>query len=274
MKKTLLITSLVFWAGLMVTACDDMLEDEREIYDKYHEMVSMVGDATSGGWDTGAATPLLKVNAATFTWTGTLKRGDIKFAYDNPQYDTGKWYLAEKEDQPIVNSKVYSMFYSPAGSSGQDYKWKIDKPGVYTINVYLDTKTVQFSTGYLFDHIWVIGSATGTGLALQNDYMVELNKSTLEDEYGIYKRDIPLKAGTLKFICGEEKGLLSFGYSPQFLATEADMVPAGDWQDIIYHAGGFSLASAEDCSFKITAEGVYAIKLNPYNRKISIVQKP
>lgn len=101
-----------------------------------YPMVYLVGAATAGGWTVADATPMKAVadNPYLFTWTGTLKSGELKFSLDKQTDFGGAWFLAY-EDGLAPNGEEQQMAFSPKGDGGNDRKWNITNAGKYTIEL-------------------------------------------------------------------------------------------------------------------------------------------
>lgn len=105
--------------------------------------IYLVGDATPNGWDIAAATPM--VNGDTphrFTWSGTLKAGELKFSCDKQADWNGAWFLASQNGR-IPSGQTEQMIFSKSGSN-PDNKWKVTTPGTYSITLdqLLETVTI------------------------------------------------------------------------------------------------------------------------------------
>ncbi len=100
-----------------------------------YSAVYMVGDATSIGWDVANAIPM-QVNSGNpneFTWTGTLKPGELKFSMDKQSDWNGAWFTASQANM-APSGTPQQMIYSERGS-GLDYKWRIAENGTYSITL-------------------------------------------------------------------------------------------------------------------------------------------
>ncbi len=68
-----------------------------------------------------------------FTWTGTLKEGEMKFTCDKQSDWNGAWFLASQNGMEPTGDQE-QMIFSPSGSN-PDNKWKITTAGTYTIEL-------------------------------------------------------------------------------------------------------------------------------------------
>lgn len=91
----------------------------------------MIGDATPGGWsiDSDKATLMSRQADNVFTWSGTLKAGEMKFPVVTGHF---KWSFGAQSDGS--NDLVYNP------DAGTDYKIKVSTEGHYTVTVDLNTK--------------------------------------------------------------------------------------------------------------------------------------
>lgn len=111
----------------------------------YHRVVSMVGDATPGGWDLGQKTVLTRTEIIKFEWNGELKVGELKFCCgENPGYGVGDWFMPEV-DQTEFTDVDETQIQLINAETGIDKKWKVTEDGVYNIslNQYTGTLTIK-----------------------------------------------------------------------------------------------------------------------------------
>ena len=113
-----------------------------------YEGLYLVGEATPNGWDLGNATPMTKSTDSPyiFTWSGTLKTGEMKISCDKQSDWNGDWFMADK-DGKAPTGEVETVFFSsksdaelssmyPDADFGSlDYKWKIQEAGSYRITI-------------------------------------------------------------------------------------------------------------------------------------------
>jgi hypothetical protein len=108
----------------------------------YYTNLSLVGDATPGGWSLDLASDMQvdELNPALFTWTGDLVSGDFKIATVKT-FDNGwDWLmpLTQGQDFGLTNYQV------TLSGSGTDNKWTIgaEDAGKYDIKVDLESETI------------------------------------------------------------------------------------------------------------------------------------
>lgn len=107
------------------------------IYDK----VYLIGDATSAGWTIANALPMTQgTDSKTFTWTGPLTAGEIKFP--TALSFSSDTFAAATASQSVSDKKAQ---ISPGGSP--DVKWKLStaEAGTYKITLNTQDITVTFS---------------------------------------------------------------------------------------------------------------------------------
>lgn len=100
--------------------------DSQEPYDA----LWMIGDASPGGWsvDSDKATPMTKTGENIFSWSGTLKAGELKFPVAVNHF---KWSFGAK------SAGSTDLVYNP--DSGTDHKINVAAAGDYTVTVNLNT---------------------------------------------------------------------------------------------------------------------------------------
>lgn len=105
-------------------------------------MIYLVGDASAKGWDVGNATPMnATASPYKFTWTGTLKPGELKFTCDKQTDWNGSWFLAGMNGA-APTGEVEQMIFSAKGSV-PDNKWKIPEEGKYLVELDQLNETVK-----------------------------------------------------------------------------------------------------------------------------------
>ena len=96
------------------------------------DYISIVGDATYLGWNP-AGIPFEQnlLNPNIFSWSGNLTRGSFKFHTCSGNWNEGLWIHPEKNNQSLVEN-TYTI---AKDGEGFDYKWFIDKEGIYEISI-------------------------------------------------------------------------------------------------------------------------------------------
>ncbi|WP_286856369.1 SusF/SusE family outer membrane protein [Proteiniphilum sp. UBA5431] len=108
------------------------------------EMIYLVGDASPNGWDIGNATPMTATaDPYKFTWSGSLKGGELKFTCDKQSDWNGAWFIASEADKSPTGQTEQMLFNYPG--AGVDYKWRISESGTYKIELdqLKETITIQ-----------------------------------------------------------------------------------------------------------------------------------
>lgn len=108
------------------------------------EMIYLVGDASPNGWDIGNATPMTATtDPYKFTWSGSLKGGELKFTCDKQSDWNGAWFIASEADKSPAGQTEQMLFNYPG--AGVDYKWRISESGTYKIELdqLKETITIQ-----------------------------------------------------------------------------------------------------------------------------------
>jgi len=110
--------------------------------------LSIVGDATSIGWDTkGLAMQQSSDNPSVFTWAGKLSasngtsEGRFKFHSGTNSWCDDTWLYATEADQSLASTSLTMA----SGCSVPDNKWKVqpNETGNYIIIVDVETKTIK-----------------------------------------------------------------------------------------------------------------------------------
>ncbi|MDR1718648.1 MAG: SusF/SusE family outer membrane protein [Dysgonamonadaceae bacterium] len=110
----------------------------------------VIGDASPIGWSLNDREQTRMTKGAddfTYTWTGTLKTGEIKFkCADDSSWDNDEnhpWYMAPEENLPVVPNT--DMVLTPSFRAAGDRKWIVQEAGTYTITINQLTETIKFA---------------------------------------------------------------------------------------------------------------------------------
>lgn len=118
-------------------------EDVKMTMFPYDSYLSMIGSATEGVWSLDAKTPLEKNSATTFTWSGELKAGELKFVYGaNPEYGKGRWFMPLEKDTELTTMTDAKIMLVDAEKDDTDYKWQVKEAGRYSISLNQLNKTL------------------------------------------------------------------------------------------------------------------------------------
>lgn len=99
----------------------------------------MIGDATDASWSLDNAVAMNPGgDVYTFTWTGNLKTGALKFTCDKKSDWNGAWFMASESDKeflPVTDDVITFVDKSIVGNGGIDRKWSVKTGGNYTITI-------------------------------------------------------------------------------------------------------------------------------------------
>jgi len=264
-------TVFVCGIALLLWACDDMLDVERPLYEKYKNRASLMGSAVPGNnWEPDNAALMDTVRSGLYRWTGTLQAGEMKVAWQKPDFNKGEWYMA---DQPgkLVETNLRSMHtalcpavYVAIGEASNN--WAIAQAGDYRVTLDTAAKTVEFMR--VFNAVYLVGDATPGGWEIGSATAM----SRLDDGTFTWRGNLNTDGSDdqVKFIC-KVKGddALDWTTSPQFVATVADNHFSGAEQDLVPYNPGESVA---DNKFTVSAAGDWTITCDPYRLKVKAVK--
>lgn len=150
----------------------------------------MMGEATSGGWALENATAMNQGSNGVYTWSGSLKAGDLKFV--TTKSDFLPCYVATEENQPVQMDTPMNLVYRAVETENiPDFKFMFES-GNYTITVVTgDNPTMTVSAGP--NTLYMIGGATQGGWDL-----AKATAMTYAD--GKYTWTGELLSGDLKFL--------------------------------------------------------------------------
>ena len=113
--------------------------------------IYVIGSASPVGWsldDRHQATMTQDADDFTYTWTGTLTEGEIKFkCSDDSSWDsdeTHPWYMAPDFDVPVIADTDMILTSNLQGARGSDRKWIVQEAGNYKITIYQLTERIRF----------------------------------------------------------------------------------------------------------------------------------
>ncbi len=221
-----------------------------------YTQLSLIGDATAGGWSLNSMTPMTesKIDPFIFTFSGALITGEFKIAtaadFNAPFY------------RPTTNDPAISATGVQLNAGNPDNKWMISDAGTYTITLNLHNNTISIVeqpkiTTPPYSKLWLIGDATPGGWDLNN--MTPM-----------------IQDATNKFI---------FTYTGAFVAGEFKIATAADFGAAFYRpttnhpdlsATAVQVTAGDpDNKWQLTTAqaGNYKITLNTQSNTISIVKQ-
>lgn len=150
----------------------------------------MVGGATSGGWTLENATAMDQVQDGVYSWSGSLKAGDLKFVTTTSDYHP--CYVATENDQSVQIGTPMELVYREFETEDiPDFKFMFAS-GNYTITVTTgENPTMTVSAGP--NTLYMIGGATQGGWDL-----AKATAMTYADGKYIWTGE--LLSGDLKFL--------------------------------------------------------------------------
>lgn len=108
-----------------------------------YKQIWICGSATPRGWDTPFGEQMTydsKAKDGSFTWTGELIAGEIKFPLNPDSYE-GAFFIAPAVDTP-VSEQPSAVKYTP--NDTPDQKWVVTDAGKYKITINVLDMTVKF----------------------------------------------------------------------------------------------------------------------------------
>jgi hypothetical protein len=115
--------------------------EEKFVMNKFtpYSGIWMLGDATEASWTIDNAVPMNPgIDVYTFTWTGNLSKGALKFTCDKKSDWNGAWFMAAESDKellPVTDEVITFVDKSISGNGSIDRKWSIQTIGNYTITI-------------------------------------------------------------------------------------------------------------------------------------------
>ncbi len=201
---------------------------------------NIVGSATPKGWDNiNAEAMTYNKETGRYTWTGSLKAGELKFLSRLGSWNHCIW--ATFPNEPVMSGHPQSIFI---GSNARDNKFIFSTAGNYTIELDTEAKTMIVRKEDGVQPIYLIGDATPAGW--NNTGAIEMT----QDESGTYTWSGDLKAGHFKFITQ--------------LGTWNSLVPARSSNEPVINGYRHQVSPQYrgDYRFAISKAGHYTVSLN------------
>lgn len=229
--------------------------------------LSIVGDATSAGWNTtGLPMQQSLDNPAIFTWTGLLSasngtsEGRFKFHSGVNGFCDDTWLYANSADQ-ILSAPSFIM---ANGCTVADHKWKVNagETGTYKITINLDAKTIRIQK-VILPTLSIVGDATSIGW----------NPVGLPMQQSVENINVFTWTGTLSASTGTTDGTFKFHSGSNGFCD--DMWLYGSTANQSLSATGFVMAagcSVADNKWKVNAAetGTYKITIDLNAKTIKI----
>lgn len=199
----------------------------------------LIGSACSAEWDADHALPMTK-SGDTFTWTGQLNPGELKFLSAQGSWDNA--YGSDEYDKCIWNGGDYTFAALNAG----DRKFQIKLRGTYTITI--NGGTISF---HWTDRIYPVGDGCTAGWNPSSGQYLEAVDCCS------YKGKVTfLGSGEFKLLCQQDWGN---HYGPSESATISEM---SDYA-IAEH-------TSDDYKYNIGLSGEYDVVLDVYAGKLYV----
>ena len=226
------------------------------------EQVVLVGDATEAGWTLEKGVFMHTVADGEYTWTGTLKAGEMKFISAD-EYWVPSYGPANNGDSLhwADTTQVYSIVTRPTFDDA-DNKFLVAS-GRYQLTLNLNTMQLSVSDGTnepdtkaYANYVYPVGSSCPWGWA--PDHAKPMPQTGVET--GIYHDTITLKAGELKFV-PQPNYDKSAHFGPDTANTPLDTAGV---HPVVFHTAG-------DYKWNNTLTGVYAVTLNSVDGTLTLV---
>ena len=226
------------------------------------EQVVLVGNATEAGWTLEKGVFMHTVADGEYTWTGTLKAGEMKFISAD-EYWVPSYGPANNGDSLhwADTTQVYSVAARPTLDDA-DNKFLVDS-GRYQLTLNLNTMQLSVSDGTnepdtkaYANYVYPVGSSCPWGWA--PDHAKPMPQTGVET--GIYHDTITLKAGELKFV-PQPNYDISAHFGPDTANTPLDTAGV---HPVVFHTAG-------DYKWNSTLTGVYAVTLNSVDGTLTLV---
>jgi hypothetical protein len=214
-------------------------------YDQPKNALFICGSANPLGSNPAHATEMDMGLDNSYTWTGFLQPGKLRFTLD--QYSDFPAYQKGSND--------FTLKYDEVGADSATSSFEITETGLYTISIDLEELTVSISHTNI-DNIWMIGDALPYGWNFNQIAAMKQN-NTNEFTY-----EGPLYAGEIKFPL-TKNGSFTI---PYFMSQKPDESIIGDTNfDYITAAQ----STSHDDKWSVPSDGNYKLTINVDNRTLT-----
>ena len=227
------------------------------------EQVVLVGNATEAEWTLEKGVFMHTVADGEYTWTGTLKAGEMKFISAD-EYWVPSYGPANNGDSLhwADTTQVYTIVARPTFDDA-DTKFMVDS-GRYQLTLNLNTMqlTVADGTGLedtkAYAHrVYPIGTACTWGWTTSEAQPMPQTG----EETAIYTDTLMLKSGELKFMLHPSFDIRSH-FGPDTANTPLDTAGV---HPVVLHTDG-------DYKWNCTLSGMYAVTLNSIEGTLTLVK--
>ena len=227
------------------------------------EQVVLVGEATEAGWTLEKGVFMHTVADGEYTWTGTLKAGEMKFISAD-EYWVPSYGPANNGDSLhwADTTQVYSVAARPTLDDA-DNKFLVDS-GRYQLTLNLNTMQLTVADGTDLEdtkayakRVYPIGTACTWGWEFK--YVQPMPQTG--EETGIYTDTLMLKSGELKFMLHPNFRIGSH-FGPDTAKTPLDTAGV---HPVVLHTDG-------DYKWNCTLSGMFVVTLNSIESTLTLVQ--
>ncbi len=261
-------------ALLLLCLCCAGCEDEKELITLGNDIPTklqklyMVGNASPDNWDIDYPTPLTRSEDDPYIWfyNGPLVEGEFKLCIK-----TGTWeqpmFHSMTFNEEIGREPVVDKPFQPVRQGGNDEKWLVVVPGVYTLSFNLRTRTYcsvyegeigSDVTPIETSGVYLYGSAAPTGTNLAGAEPMEVS----EDDKYIFTWTGDLYVGSLRF------AVSTTDESLPMIRPFSNNEPIGQTN---IENGRFVYRVRPDANWFVSDNGNYTITLNLHDWTISTV---
>ena len=223
----------------------DLTIDIKMLEGPAYDVLYIIGDATTAGWDIASAPEVIQNpdNLFEFVFDGLLVPGEFKFPVNKQSDFLQDMFMRD----PADSTKIYLH----KGGDDDDNKWTITQEGWYRIILNLAENTISIESLELY----IIGSATSVGWDIANAIPLIKNES----EPFKYHFEGNLLEGEFKFPVNRQTDWQQDMY----------MRDPDDATKIYRHKGG----DDDDNKWNITEAGIYSITVNVKDLSIDIIKQ-
>ncbi len=225
------------------------------------EQVVLVGEATEAGWTLEKGVFMHTVADGEYTWTGTLKAGEMKFISAD-EYWVPSYGPANNGDSLhwADTTQVYTIVARPTLDDA-DNKFLVDS-GRYQLTLNLNTMQLTVADGTDLEdtkayakRVYPIGTACTWGWTMESAQPMPQTG----EETAIYTDTLMLKSGELKFMLHPNFGIGSH-FGPDTANTPLDTAGV---HPVVLHTDG-------DYKWNCTLSGMYVVTLNSIDSTLSL----
>ncbi|MGM9845266.1 MAG: hypothetical protein ACI30K_03450 [Muribaculaceae bacterium] len=246
----------------------------------YQPMLYIIGGAAPGGWSLDKAIAVFADGGGSLskaTWSGTLRRGDLKFVTTSADFTP--CYCASSADEALTAGS-HRLVYNSGSNGVEDHKFKVTRDGLYTLSLDIsDAANASMTVASAAEPALAGGYVLGEG-----NYVVGVKTAAADGARHLYTAPVPRTLYVYNYFDANDHRQMSRTADGVFTAIAE--LKQGSWYKFVYDldapaatafapvGGDVTLGSEptrnimplDGNSYIVDADGWYKITVDFYDR--------